>query len=229
MVGDDHPSLAALAVPNYRRFISGQAISLIGSWTETVAQAVLVLSLTHSGLVLGLATAARYAPVLLLTPLAGVLADRDDKRRLLLVTQSSLAVTSLVLGVIVLSGAIELWMVFAVALAFGTVTAVDNPARLTFVSEIVGPSLRRNAITLNSTVVNVGRAVGPIVAAALVATVGVGWCFVANAASFVAVVVALIGLDVAQLHPARRVPRKPHQLRDGLRYARRVPDILGRS
>ena len=226
MAADDQRPLAVLAVPNYRRFISGQAISLIGSWTETVAQAVLVLSLSHSGLVLGLATAARYAPVLALTPLAGVLADRDDKRRLLLVTQSSLAVTSLVLGFLVLSGAIELWMVFAVALAFGTVTAVDNPARLTFVSEIVGPSLRRDAITLNSTVVNVGRAVGPIFAATLVATVGVGWCFVANAASFVAVVVALISLDVAQLHPAQRVARKPHQLRDGLRYARRVPDIL---
>jgi MFS family permease len=223
---DAQRPLAVLAVPNYRRFISGQGISLVGSWTETVAQAVLVLSLTHSGLVLGLATAARYAPVLALTPFAGVLADRDDKRQLLLFTQSSLALTSLVLGILVLSGAIELWMVFAVALAFGTVTAVDNPARLTFVSEIVGRSLRRNAITLNSTVVNVGRAVGPIVAATLVATVGVGWCFLANAASFVAVVIALISLDAAQLHPAQPAPRKPHQLRDGLRYARQVPDIL---
>jgi MFS family permease len=218
--------LAALSVPNFRRFLIGQTISLIGSWTETVAQAVLVLSLTHSGLVLGLATAARYAPVLALTPLAGVLADRDDKRRLLLVTQSSLAITSVVLGVLVLSGAIELWMVFVVALVFGTVTAADNPARLTFVSEMVGPSLQRNAITLNSTMVNVGRAVGPIVAATLVATVGVGWCFLANAASFAAVIVSLASLDVARLHPAQRVRRQPHQLRDGLRYARRVPDIL---
>ena len=198
---------SALSVPNYRRFVGGQTISLIGSWTETVAQAILVLRLTHSGLVLGLATAARYAPVLVLTPLAGVLADRDDKRRLLLVTQSSLAVTSLVLGVLVLTGAIELWMVFVVALVFGTVTAVDNPARLTFVPEMVGPSLRRDAITLNSTMVNVGRAIGPIVAATLVATVGVGWCFVANAASFAAVIVALASLDVTQLHPAQRVAR----------------------
>src|ERR1700722_8005183 len=187
---------SALSVPNYRRFVGGQTISLIGSWTETVAQAILVLRLTHSGLVLGLATAARYAPVLVLTPLAGVLADRDDKRRLLLVTQSSLAVTSLVLGVLVLTGAIELWMVFVVALVFGTVTAVDNPARLTFVPEMVGPSLRRDAITLNSTMVNVGRAIGPIVAATLVATVGVGWCFVANAASFGAVIASLVALHI---------------------------------
>lgn len=220
------PGLAALAVPNYRRFIGGQTISLIGSWTETVAQAVLVLKLTHSGLVLGLATAARYAPVLALTPIAGVLADRDDKRRLLLVTQSSLAVTSLILGVLVLTGAIELWMVFVVALVFGTVTAVDNPARLTFVSEMVGRSLRRSAITLNSTTVNVGRAVGPVVAATLVSTVGVGWCFVANAASFAAVIVSLLSLHLDELFPTDRVPREPHQLRDGLRYARSVPDIL---
>src|ERR1700733_7537899 len=179
--------LAAFAVPNYKRFTIGQTISLVGSWTETVAQAVLVLRLTHSGIWLGLATAARYAPVLLLTPYAGVIVDRHDKRRILLLTQSSLAGASLVLGLLVITGAIRLWMVFAVALAFGVATALDNPARLAFVSEMVGRRLIRNAVTLNSTLVNVGRGVGPIVAATLVASVGVGWGFVANAASFAAV------------------------------------------
>jgi MFS family permease len=218
--------LAAFAVPNYRRFTIGQTISLVGSWTETVAQAVLVLQLTHSGIWLGLATAARYAPVLLLTPYAGVIVDRYDKRRILLFTQSALATASLVLGLLVVAGAIRLWIVFAIALAFGVATALDNPARLAFVSEIVGRRLIRNAITLNSTLVNVGRGVGPIVAAALVATVGVGWCFVANAASFGAVIYSLLILDVSQLHPSAPVQRVRGQLRQGLAYARTVPEIL---
>jgi MFS family permease len=166
MDAEPHPvagrPLAAFAVPNFRRFVTGQTISLIGSWTETVAQAVLVLRLTHSGVWLGLSTAARYAPVLLLTPYAGVIVDRRAKRRLLLFTQSSLAAASVVLGALVLSGAVRLWMVFAVALVFGTLTAFDNPARLAFISEMVGERLIRNAVTLNSTLVNVGRALGPI-------------------------------------------------------------------
>jgi hypothetical protein len=108
--------LAAFAVPNFRRFVAGQTISLVGSWTETVAQAVLVLQLTQSGVWLGLATAARYTPVLLLTPCAGVIVDRQAKRWLLLLTRSSLAAASLVLGALVLSGAIRLWMMFVVAL-----------------------------------------------------------------------------------------------------------------
>ncbi len=218
--------LAAFAVPNYRRFTTGQTISLVGSWTETVAQAVLVLQLTHSGVWLGLATAARYAPVLLLTPYAGVIVDRGDKRRILLLTQSSLATASLVLGALVITGAVRLWMVFTIALVFGVATAVDNPARLAFVSEMVGRQLIRNAVTLNSTLVNVGRGVGPIVAATLVASVGVGWCFVANAASFGAVIYSLLIVDVSQLQRSPAVPRVRGQLRQGLAYARRVPEIL---
>ncbi len=218
--------LAAFAVPNYRRFTIGQTISLVGSWTETVAQAVLVLQLTHSGVWLGLATAARYAPVLLLTPYAGVIVDRYDKRRILLFTQSSLAAAPLVLGLLVVSGAIRLWMVFAVALVFGVATALDNPARLAFISEMVGRRLIRNAVTLNSTLVNVGRGLGPLVAATLVATVGVGWCFIANAASFGAVIFSLLILDVSQLLPSVPVQRERGQLRQGLAYARTVPQIL---
>jgi MFS family permease len=218
--------LAAFAVPNYKRFTIGQTISLVGSWTETVAQAVLVLQLTHSGVWLGLATAARYAPVLVLTPYAGVIVDRDSKRRILLLTQSSLAAASAILGFLVLTGAIRLWMVFAIALVFGVATALDNPARLAFVSEMVGRRLIRNAVTLNSTLVNVGRGMGPLVAATLVATVGVGWCFVANAASFGAVIYSLLILNVSQLHPSVPVRRVRGQLRQGLAYARTVPEIL---
>lgn len=218
--------LAAFAVPNYRRFTVGQTISLVGSWTETVAQAVLVLQLTHSGVWLGLATAARYAPVLVLTPYAGVIVDRHHKRRILLLTQSSLAGASLVLGLLVITGSIRLWMVFAIAIAFGVATALDNPARLAFVTEMVGRRLTRNAVTLNSTLVNVGRGVGPIVAATLVATVGVGWCFIANVASFGAVIYSLLILDNSQLHASPPVRRARGQLRQGLAYARTVPEIL---
>jgi MFS family permease len=218
--------LAAFSVPNYRRFVIGQSVSLVGSWTETVAQALLVLQLTGSGVWLGLATAARYLPVLLLTPYAGLVVDRHDKRTVLLMTQVSLAVLSLVLGVVVLLGVIQLWMVFAVALAFGVITALDNPARMAFIPEIVGPGLIRNAITLNSTFVNVGRAVGPVVAAVLVAGVGVGWCFVANGVSFAGVLIAVLAMDVAALRAGARVGHHAHQLRDGLAYARHVPDIL---
>jgi MFS family permease len=187
---------------------------------------VLVLRLTHSGVWLGLATAARYAPVLVLTPYAGVLVDRYDKRRTLLLTQSSLAAASLTLGLLVISGAIRLWMVFTIAIVFGIATSLDNPARLAFVSEIVGRSLIRNAVTLNSMLVNVGRAVGPIVAATLVATVGVGWCFIANALSFGAVICSLLALDVSQLHASAPAQRARRQLREGLAYARTVPQIL---
>jgi MFS family permease len=218
--------LAAFSVPNYRRFVIGQSISLVGSWTETVAQALLVLELTRSGVWLGLATAARYLPVLLLTPYAGLIVDRADKRRVLLVTQASLAALSLVLGTVVLLGAIELWMVFVVALGFGVLTALDNPARMVFIPEMVGPGLIRNAVTLNSTLVNVGRAVGPVVAAALVASVGLGWCFIANAVSFAGVLATLLTLDMSRLTPGVRVPHRGHQLRDGLAYARGVPEIL---
>ena len=218
--------LAAFAIPNYRRFVIGQSVSLVGSWTETVAQALLVLALTHSGVWLGLATAARYLPVLLLTPYAGLIVDRTDKRTVLLITQASLAAVSLLLGALVLVGAIELWMVFAVALVFGALTALDNPARMAFIPEIVGPRLIRNAVTLNSTFVNVGRAVGPVVAASLVAGVGIGWCFVANGVSFAGVLAALLTLDTSQLSEGVRVEHHARQLREGLAYARGVPEIL---
>src|SRR6201995_5732263 len=218
--------LAAFSVPNFRRFVIGQTVSLVGRWTETVEQALLVRQLTHSGLWLGLATAARYLPVLVLTPYAGLIVDRADKRRVLLTTQLSLAVLSLILAALVLLGAIELWMVFAVALGFGVLTALDNPARMAFIPEMVGPDLIRNAVTLNSTMVNVGRALGPVVAAALVAGVGVGWCFAVNGISFAAVLVALLTIDRSRLLPGVRVAHRAHQLRDGLAYARGIPEIL---
>jgi MFS family permease len=178
---DKQGTFAALAVPNFRRYVSGQSLSLIGTWVETVAQALLVLRLTHSGTVLGLTTAARYAPILLLSPYAGLMVDRHSKRHMLLATQAGLGLVSATLGVSVLTGNIRLWQIVVLALLFGTLSAVDNPARQAFVPEVVGRDLVRDAVTLNSTTVNVARVIGPTIAAVLVSTIGIGWCFVVNA------------------------------------------------
>ena len=229
--GDGRPAdgargtFAALSVPNFRRYVSGQALSLIGTWVETVAQALLVLQLTHSGIILGLTTSARFAPVLLLSPYAGLLVDRFPKRHVLLVTQAGLGLVSLTLGILVLTGNVDLGQVVVLALAFGTFSAVDNPARQAFVAEVVGRDLIRNAVTLNSTAVNVARVIGPAIAAVLVATVGLGWCFIGNAVSFLFVIASLLLLDGRQLHPVPPVHRAAGQLRAGLRYAAKVPDI----
>jgi MFS family permease len=216
---------AALAVPNFRRYVSGQALSLIGTWVETVAQALLVLQLTHSGTILGLTTAARYAPILILSPYAGLLVDRYAKRHVLLATQAGLGLVSAALGVSVLTGAVRLWQVIVLALLFGTLSAVDNPARQAFVQEVVGRDLVRDAVTLNATMVNVARVIGPTVAAVLAATIGIGWCFIVNAVSFGFVIASLLSLDVASLHPVTPAGRGRGQLRAGLRYAAAVPDI----
>jgi MFS family permease len=222
-----HPAMfAALAVPNFRRYVSGQSLSLIGTWVETVAQALLVLRLTHSGIALGLTTAARYAPILVFSPYSGVLVDRYSKRRVLLVTQTGLGLVSAALGAAVLTGEIRLWQVVVLALLFGLFSAVDNPARQAFVQEVVGHDLVRNAVTLNSTTVNVARVIGPAIAAVLVATVGIGWCFVVNAVSFGFVIISLLSLDTRRLHPVPPVPRGRGQLRAGLRYAAGVPAII---
>jgi MFS family permease len=222
-----HPAMfAALAVPNFRRYVSGQSLSLIGTWVETVAQALLVHRLTHSGIALGLTTAARYAPILVFSPYSGVLVDRYSKRRVLLVTQTGLGLVSAALGAAVLTGEIRLWQVVVLALLFGLFSAVDNPARQAFVQEVVGHDLVRNAVTLNSTTVNVARVIGPAIAAVLVATVGIGWCFVVNAVSFGFVIISLLSLDTRRLHPVPPVPRGRGQLRAGLRYAAGVPAII---
>jgi MFS family permease len=151
-------TFAALALPNFRRYLAGQTVSLIGTWT--VAQALLVLRLSHSGTVLGLITAARFLPTLLLSPYGGVLADRYPKRRVLTATQVGLALVSLALGLLVVTGAVRLWQVAVLATLFGVLAAVDNPARLAFVGEMVDRERLRDAVTLNTTMVNVARAVG---------------------------------------------------------------------
>jgi MFS family permease len=218
-------TFASLANPNYRRYFSGQAISLVGTWMQTVAQSWLVLTLTGSGTALGLIVALQFLPVLLLAPYGGVIADRVPKRRLLLATQSALALLALTLGLLTLFHAVRLWEVAAVALGLGLVNAFDNPARQAFVLEMVGTERLRNAVSLNSVLVNAARAVGPAVAGVLIATVGVGICFMVNAVSYVAVLASLATLEVARLHAGRPVIRARGQLRAGLRYVRSTPAL----
>ena len=151
--------------------------------------------------------------------------DRYPKRRVLLGTQAGLGLVSAILGASVLTGAIRLWQVVVLGLLFGTLSAIDNPARQAFVQEMVGHDLVRNAVTLNSTSVNLARVIGPTIAAVLVSTIGIGWCFVVNAISFCFVIASLLSLDTRRLHPAAAVPHRRGQLREGLRYAARVPAI----
>jgi len=219
-------TFAALATPNYRRYFAGQAVSLVGTWMQTVAQAWLVLELTGSGTALGMVAGAQFLPILLLAPYGGLLADRMDKRRLLIVTQVALGAIALTLGLLTVTGVVELWMVIALALALGLVTACDNPARQSFAQEMVGAGQLRNAVSLNSVMVNSARAVGPAVAGVLIATVGIGPCFLINAASYIAVIIALDGMDVAALRPGPRAAREPRQVRQGLSYVAQTPGLL---
>jgi MFS family permease len=192
---------------------------------QTVALGWLVLELTGSGTALGTVVAAQFLPILLLGPYGGLLADRMDKRRLLMATQAVLGATALALGVLVVTGTVELWMVVAVAVVFGLVTACDNPTRQAFSLEMVGPERLRNAVSLHSTMVNVARAVGPAVAGLVIAAAGTGICFLVNAASYAAVIVALAGMDVASLMTGERAPRRPRQVREGFAYVARTAEL----
>jgi MFS family permease len=219
-------TFAALDTPNYRRYFAGQAVSLVGTWMQTVAQGWLVLELTGSGTALGMVAAAQFLPLLLLAPYGGLLADRMDKRRLLLLTQSALGLMALTLGLLTVTGLVELWMVVLLALGLGVCTAVDTPARQAFAQEMVGPSRVRNAVTLNSILVNSARAVGPAVAGLLIATTGTGVCFLINAVSYVAVLAALLSMDVGALEPSPKAERARGQVREGIAYVSRTPDLL---
>jgi MFS family permease len=218
-------TFAALAVPNYRRYYGGQAISLIGTWMQMTAQSWLVFTLTHSSTALGVVIALQTLPVLLLTPYGGVIADRSDKRRIMIALQSAMGVQALILGLLTVTGNIRVWEIGLLALLLGLNNAFENPARQSFMLELVGPEHLRNAVSLNSVLVNLARTVGPAVAGILIATVGDGVCFLVNAGSFVAVVVSLITMDARALQPSPPAPRAKGQLREGLAYVRRTPGL----
>jgi MFS family permease len=218
-------TFAALAVPNYRRYYSGQSISLIGTWMQMTAQSWLVYTLTHSGTMLGVIIALQTLPVLVLGPYGGVVADRVDKRRLMIALQSAMGVQALLLGVLTVAGAIHVWEIGILAALLGFNNAFENPARQSFMMELVGAEHLRNAVSLNSVLVNVARSIGPGVAGILIATVGDGVCFLINAASFIPVVWTLTSMDTTKLAPVTPAPRARGQLREGLRYIRSTPAL----
>lgn len=213
----------SLRVRNYRMFFAGQVVSWTGTWVQWIAQGWLVLRLTQSGLGLGLVTAIQWLPILVLGAWAGVMADRLDKRRLLIFTNVSSSVLSLILGVLTVTGVVTLWMVIVDALLLGVVTALDNPARQTFTMEMVGRERIANAVSLNTATFTTARVVGPAVAGLMISTVGIGPCFLLNGISFLPVTFALITMDRSKLRPSEQVVRAKGQVREGLRYVRSVP------
>lgn len=216
-------TFASLSVYNYRLYFIGQSISLCGTWMQTIGQAWLVLKLTNSGAQLGLVTAMQFIPILFFGPWAGVLVDRFSKRRLLYFTQSAFGVLALVLGILVATGAVQLWMVYILAFLLGIVTMLDNPTRQTFIVEMVGEDQLRNAVALNSSQFNLARVVGPAIGGGLIATVGLAPCFIINAVSYVAVLIALMMMQRSQLHRGPLLPPGKGQLKEGFNYIKSKP------
>jgi MFS family permease len=223
----DRSTFRSLRVRNYRLFAAGQVVSLSGTWAQRVAQDWLVLELSGgSGVALGLTTGLQFLPVLLFGLYAGLLADRYDKRRLLLGAQAAMAVLALLLAVLVLSGAVQLWHVMALALCLGLATAVDTPVRQSFVSEMVGPDDLPNAVSLNSATFNSARIVGPAVAGVAISAVGTGPVFLVNALTYAAVIGGLLAMRPQELHRTERVVRARGQAREGLAYVWSRPELL---
>jgi MFS family permease len=219
-------TFSSLRVRNYRLYYIGQIISTTGTFMQQIAQAWLILQLTRSGIALGLVTALQYLPILFLGPYGGVVADRFSKRKILFFTQSTSGVLALILGLLVITGLIKIWMVYLLALGLGMVTVFDNPTRQTFYMELVGPDNLRNAVTLYSTLVNLARIIGPALAGALIAVVGLAPCFIINGVSYAAVVLMLGMMRSNKLFVTPPAPRSKGQLQEGFRYVVSTP-VLG--
>ncbi|MDT7546348.1 MAG: hypothetical protein QOE99_2458 [Actinomycetota bacterium] len=217
----------SLRVRNYRLFASGQMVSLSGTWAQRVAQDWLVLELSHnSGLALGITTGLQFLPMLLFGLYGGVLADRYDKRNLLVGAQVVMGILALVLGLLDVTGTVQLWHVYALAFLLGLASVIDTPVRQSFVVEMVGPDDLPNAVSLNSATFNASRIIGPAIAGLAISHVGTAPVFLANAASYIAVIIGLCLIRTGDLHSSRRVPRAKGQLREGLRYVRARPDLM---
>jgi MFS family permease len=218
--------LRALAHRDFRLFCSGQIVSQVGTWMQSVAQAWLVLELTNSPFRLGLVGTLQFTPILLLSILAGVLADRLPKRRLLVATQSVLGAQALTLAVLVTSGHVQYWHVAVLAAVYGVATALDNPTRQSFVVEMVGKADLPGAIALNSAIFNSARVVGPALAGLAIARWGTATAFAVNALSFVAVIAALLAMKTEGAPRARDGRRIGSEIAEGVTYAVRTPRIL---
>ncbi|HSI80141.1 MAG TPA: MFS transporter [Solirubrobacterales bacterium] len=218
-------TFASLEIPNYRRYFAGQLVSLSGNWMQIVAELWLILAITGSGFAVGVATGLQFLPMLLFGLWGGALADRLSKRRLLIATQALMALPALALWSLTASGAVEPWMVYALVFARGAVNAIDHPARQSFVIEMVGPRRVVNAVGLNSVLVHSARILGPAGAGLVIVTLGVATCFLLNAASFLAMLIALRGMDAGELSPAPRPRDGNGGARAALEYVARTPAL----
>jgi len=218
-------SVSSLSVPNYRRYFVGQVISVSGNWMQLVAQIWLIVQLTGSGVAVGLTAGLQFAPILVLGAWGGLIADRFSKRRVLMITQPLMALPALALWALVAAGTVEPWMVYALVFVRGTVNAFDNPARQSFVIELVGHDRVVNAVSLNSVIVQTARIIGPAAAGGIIALAGVGPCFAINALSFAAMFIALQRMDVSELRPSTPAQRAPRELRAALRYVSGTPGL----
>jgi MFS family permease len=217
----------SLRVRNYRFYAGGQVISLTGTWMQRVAQDWLILELSgNSGAAIGLVLALQFGPTLLFSMLGGLLADRYDKRRILFATQSIMIAQAAVLGLLDVSGAVQLWHVYLLAAVLGVTSAIDVPVRQSFVVEMVGRTDLPNAVSLNSVTFNLARIVGPALAGVLIAAVGTGWLFLGNAVFTIAVIVGLASMRAGELFRSAPTGRTPGQLREGLRYVRSRPELV---
>ncbi len=216
-------TFSSLYVRNYRLYYIGQIISTSGTFMQSIAQAWLVLNLTHSGTALGVVTALQSLPILILGPYGGVIADRISKRKILYFTQSSAGVLALILGVLVATNLVQSWMVYILALLLGIINVFDNPARQTLYIELVGPDLLRNAITLYSTLVNLARVIGPAIAGALIVATGLAPCFIINGLSFGAVIIMLALMHMDEMYLTPPAPAAKGQLSEGFRYVLATP------
>src|SRR3954469_4443770 len=218
-------SFASLSIPNFRRYFAGQLVSLSGNWMQMIAEMWVVLSLTGSGVAVGVTTALQFLPMLIFGAWGGLIADRGPKRRLLLLTQGLHMIAPLAMLALAAQGALVPWMVFGLVFVRGCVNAVDYPTRQAFVMEMVGAESVVNAVSLNSVLVHSARVIGPAFAGVLIATVGVEPCFALNALSFAFMIWVLAGMDTSQLEPAELAPPAAGAVRAGLRYVRGAPDL----
>ena len=218
-------TFSSLRVRNFRLYFTAQLVSVSGTWMQSVAQAWLVLHLTGSGVDLGIVVGLQFLPMLLLGPFGGLVADRMPKRRLLFATQTGGSLLALALGVLVVTNQVQLWQVYVLAALLGVVNLFDNPARQTFMMEMVGRADLPNAVSLNTVVMNASRVVGPAIGGLVITVFGLGVCFLVNSASYVAVIIALSMMHGAELHPTEPVARAKGQIRDGLRYVWDTPGL----
>jgi MFS family permease len=217
----------ALSNFNYRVWAAGALVSNIGTWMQRIAQDWLVLTvLTHrDASAVGIVMSLQFAPQLLLVPWTGLAADRFNQRKLLMITQATMGVLALALGVLTIEGVIRLWHVYVFAFLFGCAAAVDAPVRQTFVAELVGDEHLPSAVALNSTSFNAARMIGPAVAGFVIADVGTGWAFLVNGISFAAVLISMSLFRVSELRPSARAARVPGGFMEGFRYVWRRPDL----